>query len=189
MDSSRKSAIGIRGERIQFVPLDKALHLENIVNWFNDPEVVRYTSSVFPLSRLQEEKWFDRVAESKDELHWAVHDESGRHIGVTGLMKIDWQGRRAISGTMIGEKSAWGKGYGTDIMQTRTRYAFEQMGLHRLESECFVENKGSARCLEKSGYRQIGILKKKRWREGRWQDCILWEILDEDYFSQATRRL
>ncbi len=176
--------IGIPGDRVRLVPADKEEHLDNFVRWFNDPEVVRWLAHNMPVSRMQEEKWFERMAESDRDIVWAVYDENDRHIGVTGIHRIDWKDRSAVTGTVIGEKDAWGQGYGSDVMRTRTRWAFEELGLHRLESECFAENMASIRCLEKVGYRRIGIARKKHWRNGRWHDCILWEILEEDYFGQ-----
>lgn len=177
------SAVHLRGERVQLVPLDKDLHLDNYVRWFNDPEVTRYMLQVMPISRLAEAAFIDRLAEAQDAVVWAVHDENGRHIGGTGLHGIDWRNRSATSGIVIGQKDAWGKGYGGEVMRVRTRWAFEDLGLHRIESECFAENVGSARCLARAGYRQVGVARQKRWRAGRWHDCILWEILDEDYFG------
>ena len=119
---------------------------------------------------------------------WAVHDEQGRHIGGTGLHGINWSERSATSGIVIGEKAVWGQGYGREVMALRTAWAFEELGLHRIESECFAENIGSARCLEHSGYRRIGVARQKRWRHGAWHDCILWEILDEDYVALKAAR-
>ena len=177
-------AVHLRGQRVQFVPLDRDLHLENYVRWFNDPEVTRFMLQVLPLTRAAEEAFFERMTSATDAVTWAIHDEGGRHIGGTGLHDIDWRNRRAISGIVIGEKSAWGKGYGSEAMGVRTHWAFEELGLHRIESECFAENIGSATCLARAGYRQVGVARKKRWRNGRWHDCILWEILDEDYFGR-----
>jgi RimJ/RimL family protein N-acetyltransferase len=175
--------IGIAGPRIRLVPLDKERHLENYLRWLNDPEVTRYLTLNWPLTRLAEERWFERAAEDETHLVWAIHDENGRHIGSTGLHRINWRERLAASGIVIGEKDAWGQGYGTEVMQVRTKFAFEQIGLHRIESECFAENQASAHCLEKAGYRREGLARKKFWRQGRWHDAILWAILDEDYFG------
>lgn len=179
--------IGLKGPRIRLVPVDKERHLDNFVRWFNDPEVTRYIKRVLPLSRSQEEEWLDQIASSDKEILWAIHDENDHHIGSTGLHRIDWQNRKVSSGTLIGEKSAWGKGYGTEVMRTRTRYAFEQLGLHRIESEAFAENLASQRCLEKVGYKREGVARKKFFREGRWHDCILYAILDEDYFAAVDK--
>lgn len=175
---------GIRGERIRLVPLDKALHLDNYVRWFNDPEVTRWLKLFLPLMRVQEERWFDRFAKSDKDVVWAVHDENDRHIGASGIHHIDWRNRNGVTGTVIGEKSAWGQGYGTDIMRTRTRWAFEELGLHRLQSDTFAENRASVRCLEKVGYRRVGTLHQRVWRHGAWHDLLLWEILDELWLAR-----
>jgi RimJ/RimL family protein N-acetyltransferase len=175
--------VGIAGDRVRLLPLEKDRHLANYVRWFNDPEVTRYLNRVTPLSRLEEEAFFEAAAKAKDMIVWAIHDETDRHIGGTGLHAIDWQGRSAVSGTVIGDRSVWGHGYGSEVMALRTKWAFEELGLHRIESECFADNIASARCLEKAGYRQIGVARQRRWRQGRWHDCILWEILDADYFG------
>ena len=124
--------VHLRGPRVQLVPADPKLHLENYLNWLNDAEVTRWVSRSTPLSRLAEERWFQRMAEDERHINWGVHDERGQHIGATGLHGIDWQSRKALSGIMIGDKTKWGMGYGTEVMQVRTAYAFETLGLHRV---------------------------------------------------------
>ena len=174
----------LRGERIHLVPLDADLHLENYVRWLNDPEVNRWLLRFMPLTRLEERGWFERVGKGTEKNGvWAIHDENGRHIGGTGIHSINWHDRSAVTGIVIGERSAWGQGYGTEVMRVRTKWAFEELGLHRLESECFVENEASAKCLAAAGYRRIGIARKRRWRHGQWHDTILWEVLAEDCSS------
>jgi RimJ/RimL family protein N-acetyltransferase len=177
--------VHLEGDRVVLVPLDKDLHLENFVRWLNDPEVTKYTGHVVPLTRIEEEEFFERVTKSANDIVWAVHDETNMHIGVCGLHRIDWQMRMAVSGTIIGDTGVWSRGYGTDVMRTRTKWAFEELGLHRIESECDAENIASAKCLERAGYRQIGVARKRRWRGGKWRDSILWEIIDEDYFADS----
>lgn len=176
---------GISGEKVRLVPLEKE-HLENCLKWLNDSEVMRWTKRVIPLHRAQEDKFLERMVESRDDVAWAIHDENDRHIGVSGIHRIDWQYRSGMTGTIIGEKSAWGRGYGSDTMRTRTRWAFEELGLHRLQSGCFVENEASKRCLEKAGFRVVGTLRKRIWRAAAWHDLYLMEILEEDWFARKT---
>ena len=179
--------LGIQGQRIRLLPLDAALHLDNYLRWFNDPEVTRYLSRSLPMTRPEEEAFFKRPpSHPPTDVVWAVHDEHDRHIGGTGLHRIDWLNRSALSGTVIGEKSAWRQGYGTEIMRLRTRWAFEELGLHRIESECFVDNEGSAACLERAGYRRIGTAREKHYRNGRWHDAHLFEILASDWRARHS---
>ena len=178
--------VHLRGERILLVPPDPELHLDNYLLWFNDPEVNRFLLQDKPMTRMAERKWFDTLAERRGDFVWAVHDERGRHIGATGVHVTSWRHRTATTGTVIGEKAAWGRGYGSEVMQLRTRWAFEELGLHRLESECFVSNIGSATCLERTGYRRIGIARQSRFRGGQWHDCILWDYLAADWFARQA---
>ena len=177
---------GIQGPRIRLVPFEKE-YVDHALRWFNDPEVLRFVKRVMPMHRLQEEKYVERMAESRDDVVWAVLDENGSPIGVSGIHMIDWISRNGKTGTILGERSVWGKGYGSEVMLTRTQWAFEELGLHRLQSECYVENTASRRCLEKAGYRQIGTARKRMWRNGAWHDLHLFEMLEEDWFAAHPR--
>lgn len=178
--------IGLKGQRVRLVPIDRERHLENYVRWMNDPDVTRWLLRFLPMTRQEEEEWFTNVVRSRDDVVWAIHDEHDRHIGGTGVHGIDWLSRSATTGIFIGDKSAWGQGYGSEVMQVRTAWAFEELGLHRLKSECFVENEASARALAKAGYRRIGVARQSRWRHGQWHDTILWDNLAADYFDART---
>ena len=160
--------------------------LPDYVRWLNDPEVTRYLGRFKPLGRLAERQWFEHAAAAKDSILWAVTDEAGRHIGGTGLHQIHWVSRSATIGLLIGDKEVWGRGYGKDVLRTATRWAFEELGLHRIESECFAENVASARCHEAAGYLRMGTARKRYWRGGTWHDSLLFEILDEDWFGKKA---
>lgn len=70
-------------------------------------------------------------------------------------------------------------------MRVRTRFAFETLGLHRLESEARIDNIASQRALERAGYKREGVARKKLLWGGQWHDCVRYGILDEDYFAGA----
>lgn len=175
---------GLRGDKVRLVPPDKGQHLENAIRWMNDPEVIQYLLLTTGVTRGLEEEWFDRIQKRDNEFVWAIVDEHRRHIGFTGIHRINWRLRSGGTGTVIGEKDVWRKGYGTDAMRIRTKFAFETLGLHRLESEARSDNVGSQRALEKAGYKREGIARKKLLWEGRWHDTVLYGMLDEDYFGE-----
>lgn len=175
--------VGLKGEKVTLVPPDKALHLENVMRWFNDPEVVQYLVLNYGVTRGMEEEWFDRVQKRETVFAWAILDEGGRHIGFTDIDNINWRRRNGSTGTLIGEKTAWRKGYGTDSMRVRTRFAFETLGLHRLASGVRIDNVASQRAVEKAGYKREGVARKAHFWNGHWHDIVLYGILDEDYFG------
>ncbi|HEV3167932.1 MAG TPA: GNAT family protein [Isosphaeraceae bacterium] len=176
--------IGLKGERVRLVPPDRERHLENGLRWMNDPEVTGTIELNFGITRRQEEKFFEHIELDREtQMHWAIVTEDDRHIGFIGLHLINWRHRSTSGGLLIGERADWGRGYATDAVRTRTRFVFEQMGLHRLEGHTF--NPAMRRVYEKCGYHHEGTARQKMWRDGRWHDVELYAILAADHF--ATR--
>ena len=178
---------GLRGERVRLVPSEAAQHLENAIRWFNDPEVTNLLDVFWGVNRGEEVAFFERLASQRDTvLHWALLNENDRHIGFIALHQIDWRMRCAAGGLMIGERSVWGQGYASDAVRTRTRFAFEQLGLHRIEGHTI--NPLMRRVYEKCGYRHEGTARKLRWRNSQWLDAERYAILEEDYFLTVKDR-
>ena len=171
--------VGLRGDRVRLVPPDRLLHLENALRWLNDPDVTATLEFNHGVSRGEEEAFFDRIETAREtDLVWAVLDEARRHIGFVGLHAIAWRRRCASGGLFLGERDAWGQGYATDAVRVRTRFAFDQLGLHRVEGHTF--NPAMRRVYEKCGYRCEGVQRSKFWRDGRWHDVALYAILEDD---------
>jgi RimJ/RimL family protein N-acetyltransferase len=78
-------------------------------------------------------------------------------------------------------KAAWGKGYATEAATAVIKFGFEQLSLHKIFATCDVENKGSARVLEKSGMKREGHLIEDIKVKGRWRDSYLYSILKQDW--------
>jgi ribosomal-protein-alanine N-acetyltransferase len=178
----RMEIAGLRGDRVRLVPSEGSLHLENAIRWMNDPEITNMLDLNWGVSRRQELAFFERIEAGRDnEMHWALLNENDRHIGFIGLHQIDWQSRVATSGIVIGEKSLWGRGYATDAIRTKTRFVFDELGLHRIEGQTMGPNLAMRKVYKKCGYHHEGTARKKRWRNGQWLDVELFAILDEDY--------
>ena len=169
----------LRGEMVSLEPATPA-DLPLFVRWFADTDVTRYLLRRFAITESQETEWFEAVARSDSAVHWSIVRE-GRTIGTTGVHDIDWINRHALTGTFIGERSEWGKGFGSEAVRLRTKFAFDDLGLERLESYSLVENVAMHRALEKSGYRNIARRRNVYWRAGRWHDDYLFELLRDEW--------
>lgn len=172
--------IGWKGERVRLTPLDRSLHLENALRWLNDPDVTAALEFHFGFTRRQEEAFFDRAElPGEHEFNWAVLNESEEHIGFIGLRDIHWTNRCALGGLMIGDRSAWGRGYATDAAQVRIRFAFLKLGLHRIDGHTI--NPAMRRVYEKCGYRHEGTARSRIYRDGTWHDMEHYGILRRDW--------
>jgi RimJ/RimL family protein N-acetyltransferase len=172
--------IGLKGERVRLVPPDRTLHLENALVWLNDPEITATIKLNLGVTRRQEELFFDQIESKREnDFVWAIVDDSSRHIGFIGLHGINWRNRWATGGLLIGDRSAWGRGYATDAVGVRTRFAFGELGLHRITGHTM--NPAMKRVYEKCGYQREGTARKAFWRDGRWHDAELFAILEDEW--------
>jgi [ribosomal protein S5]-alanine N-acetyltransferase len=151
-----------------------------MIAWFEDLEVTRYLNFRNPPGIEAEREWVDKVARDPDSIHWVVEFQ-GKAIGETSIHMIDWKNGFATTGTLIGDRSAWGKGIGRELMHLRTAYAFTQLPLRKLKSGYIESNEASARAQAAAGYRVVGRHRKDRWVDGEWRDVILTEVLREDW--------
>ena len=171
-------ALGWEGEKVRLVPPDKERHLANAVAWLNDPKVTEWTLiSDTPIGRPAEEKFFGPAAEGNpSDVTFAVETLAGEHVGFTGLHRIDYRHGVAFTGALIGRTDLWGQGLGTDLVRTRTRYAFEVLGLRMLLSEALADNEASIRMLTRCGYVEVGRIPRRYFKRGAYRDAVLFAI-------------
>jgi RimJ/RimL family protein N-acetyltransferase len=169
----------LSGEKVTLRP-GREDDAERFVTWFADMEVTRYLGRRMAVALYQEQEFLKRIGESKDDVWWMI-DAEGKAIGATGIHRINWLDANGTTGIVIGEKDCWRKGYATEAMKIRTRYAFRELNLHKLMTEVEMENVASRKALERNGYRTVGVRREQTFREGRWQDRWVGEVLREDW--------
>jgi ribosomal-protein-alanine N-acetyltransferase len=169
------------GSKVYLRPLEKA-DAPLIVPWFNDQEVIRTLHRYRPLTLKEEEEFLEQVMRDEGNVALGiVLRETDRLIGVTGLHHTDFRNRHCSFGILIGEKTEWGKGYGTEATGLVVRYAFETLNLNRVWLQAYEYNQGGLRAYEKVGFQREGVQRQDCFREGRYWDTILMAILREDW--------
>lgn len=162
--------------------MDKEKHLETALRWVNDPNVTRHLAiGQRPMTRQDEEAWFDNVGKSPTEVSFAIETLDGTHIGQSGIHRIHWVNRNAVSGSFIGDPDLRGQGYGTEAAILRSRYAFETMNLRQLFSEYLEGNNASRKMQEKVGYKQYGNRPETTFKDGRYLDVIETVLTRENF--------
>lgn len=169
----------LHGNAITLEP-PKPEDLDIFRGWFADLEITRYLLARFPLTSEQEQEWYGAAARDDARVLWSIV-AGGCTIGNTVIHHIDWINRHAGTGTLIGDQAHWGKGFGAESVRLRTAYAFNELGMERLETECFVENVPMRRCLEKSGYHKIGVRRRHLYKRGAWRDTLLFELVRDEW--------
>jgi [ribosomal protein S5]-alanine N-acetyltransferase len=105
-------------------------------------------------------------------------------IGIFQLRELEPGFGTAEWGFAIGSPY-WGSGVFQDGADLLVSFAFERVGVHRLEARAAVRNGRGNGALRKIGAVQEGLLRKSFLKNGEYLDQTLWTILDEDW--QAKR--
>jgi RimJ/RimL family protein N-acetyltransferase len=155
--------------------------------WFEDVDVLRFTPGVGPLSDAKEEEWFNRVGEDPNAVQWVI-EVDGKPVGFTGINGINWRHSNGETGIAIGDKSLWRKGIASEAILLRTAFCFRELNLHKIRTRVFMENEASKRALQKAGYRESGIQREEMFRDGRFRDIWMGEVLREDWERTQTEQ-
>ncbi|WP_217561853.1 GNAT family N-acetyltransferase [Paenibacillus sp. GbtcB18] len=152
--------------------------------WRNDMEVMRTTNPSLDLFTYAETRQFvEQVILGSDtsKSYMILDKESGRPIGITSLIQLDYKNRSAECILDIGEKEFWGKGYGTESLRLLLNYAFLELNLHRVSLRVFAFNDKAVALYEKIGFKREGVSRQAVFREGNWHDILHMGILQEEY--------
>lgn len=171
----------IVGDRIYLRPIDIE-DLQSIVLWRNDKEIREYMGTTSPSNRIRRKESIERLY--KDDRNVAlgiVLKESDQFIGCTGLYGISIPHRRAELGILIGDKSCWSKGYGTEAMNLMLKHGFDQLNLHRIYLFVLDFNPRAIRAYEKVGFRQEGVFRDHGFRDGKYCDDYAMGILESEW--------
>jgi len=83
----------------------------------------------------------------------------------------------------------WGTGVFQESADLVLEFAFETLGVHRLEARSAVRNGRGNGALRKLGAVQEGLLRKSFFRNGEYLDQVLYAIVDDDWrFSREMAR-
>jgi RimJ/RimL family protein N-acetyltransferase len=173
----------LRGKKVVFRPLDIEKDLERCRQWMNDFETVSFLGKPFkPITREKEKELLQKIVNDESSAVFAIDTFEGTHIGITSIHNISHFDGTAITGTIIGDKRYWGRGYGTDAKMLLLWYAFKVLNLRRINAQVISFNARSLRCQLKCGYAIEGIKKKEVYKNGRYHDLVVLAVFRQGWF-------
>jgi RimJ/RimL family protein N-acetyltransferase len=123
--------------------------------WRNDPEVFKYTGTVYDheITLETELHWIERVIKNDDEYRCAIIADNC-YVGNIYLTNIDDE--KAEYHIFIGDKSYWGKGVAKKASIEIIRYGFENLNLKKIVLEVHLQNNTAIHLYEKLGFTRLG---------------------------------
>ena len=112
-------------------------------------------------------------------------DSTDTAIGIFQLRELQPGFGTAEWGFAIGS-AYWGTGVFQDGADLMIDFAFETVGVHRLEARAAVKNGRGNGALKKVGAVQEGLLRKSFLKNGEYLDQALWTILNDEWKPRAS---
>lgn len=178
----------IYGKRVRLRAVERG-DVGKFHEWVNDPEVTRGLSLYLPMSMADEESWFNSLANRDQKVKpLAIEIRKGRNwklIGNCGVFDIDAVNRSAELGILIGDKSEWNKGYGSEVMSLLARHCFETLNLNRAFLRVYTENIRAVRSYEKAGFVLEGRLREAVYKSGKYDDVLIMSVLRSEWTART----
>ena len=178
----------LEGARVALRPVTAADVGPLYLGWLNDPEINRFLESRHSESSEESVRAFvDRIAARDGDYLFAIRlAQDGRHIGNVRLGPIRAEHRLAELSLYIGDRAAWGRGYGGETVALVTRFAFEALHLNKTIGRSYAANEASIRAFLRAGYRQEGRLRAHYLLDGKPMDLVVMGCTAGDYRARAS---
>ena len=155
---------------------------------FGDSKVIEYWSSpklanLEAAGELIEE--IEGLFDTRILFQWGVCSKAtDEGLGTCTLCSVDLDNKRAELGIAI-RSSEWGQGYAREALDVLIQFAFEKLGLNRLEADVDPNNARSLALFEGLGFQREGYL-RERWQiAGGVQDTVLMGLLSREWKGGA----
>lgn len=176
--------MNIKGKKVLLRAIEES-DLETLHIWANDSEIWYMLGGWhFPISKKNQLNWYESLGPKSLNQRFAIETEEHGLIGTVSLVEIDWKNKNAFAGLQLGDKKIRGKGYGIDTFMAIQRYAFEELGLERLDGTVIEYNDAGLGFITKHcGWKEEGRQRNWYFRKNRFWDRIIVGITRKDYFE------
>src|SRR3989344_1641062 len=176
----------LTGKKVRLRAIDIKKDAELFTEWINDYEVVKFLGRPFKsISPDEERRILKGLLLKKDTVLFAVETlDGGNLIGSISLMGINHFDGTAITGTLIGDKQYWRKGFATDAKMVLLNYAFTVLNLRRISTRVVADNIASVRVQEKCGYTREGVWRKEVYTDGKYRHVVLLAVFRNGWMKQ-----
>lgn len=146
--------------RLLLRPLTREDVSEMYVGWLNDPAVNQYLETRFSVQTLDScLASVNSTNADQNSYLFGMFDLYGHsHIGNIKLGPINKQHKIGDLSLFIGDKSFWGNGLATEAICAMTQWAFESLGLDKVEAGCYEMNHACLNCFLKCGFSIDGLI-------------------------------
>lgn len=144
--------------------------LENVYIGLSHPEVIKYYGvSYNSLESTKEQMtWFKELEKNETGIWWAICSrDNGTFYGAGGLNDLSKEHKKAEIGLWL-LPEFWGKGIMKEAMPLICDYAFNELGLHRIEGFVESSNQNCKNAMAKLDFQHEGTMKDCEVKNGEF---------------------
>lgn len=188
-DAARAYGAGLlRGSLVQLREVRED-DLPQFVRWWNEPETMVLQRSVVrptPADTLTEQFRGWNANSSGGGAGFAVVRNSDETlIGQVSLIPQP-RGHSAEFAIIIGSEHT-GQGYGTETARLALRYAFDELGLHRVELWAWAYNSRALAAYRRAGFVEEGRRRDATFHNGQYEDEVIMGVLADEWRRDLER--
>lgn len=163
-------------------PIEKT-DSELLQSMLNSPYIETMTGSWnLPVSSYNQEKWVENYRDSLETVRWMIELENGVTLGMVSLTDINWVSRIAYINYKINvEERRRLKGDTKNALYIVVKYAFDEMGLHRIEGDILEYNVMSLKLIKSIGFVEEGIRRLRVLKNGEWRNQVCFGLIDSEF--------
>lgn len=156
---------------------------------FGDPAVCRFLlrpplRDLSAAADLQAE--IARLFAERSLFQWGLAErDSDVVVGTCTLAWLSAEHARAELGFVLAQEK-WGRGYMREALPVLIKFAFDTLGLHRLEADADPRNVRSIKLLERLGFQREGYQRERYNVNGELQDAVLFGLLRPDWLRRTA---
>jgi RimJ/RimL family protein N-acetyltransferase len=159
--------------------------IDGIRAWANDMDTVRYLSARYwmPQSYADAADFVDHAmrAGTNGAFFVIAARDTGAYLGQIDLFSINWRVRSAEMAIVMGRDALRGQGLGTEAIGLLLRYAFNMLGLTRVELEVASQNERAIRCYLRAGFVLEGVKRQAFMVDGKHADLTVMAVLNDEW--------
>ena len=154
--------------------------VDAVVDACSDPDIARFTTIPSPYEIRHAREWLTQSRgglESGTDLHTLIVDEvSGEVLGSVGISGLDPATGRCAAGYWV-RAAARGGGVASRGLRLLAPFAFERLGVRRIEAWIDPSNAASLRVAEQVGFSREGLLRSFMPINGVRRDMLMYSLL------------
>ncbi|MBK5253547.1 MAG: GNAT family N-acetyltransferase [Peptostreptococcaceae bacterium] len=157
--------------------------------WEKDSEITKYLSIDNDVQYEDVVKTFVLASNDSTKLMFTIISKAEKApIGRVSISRISSRENSLdITKLYIGNKNFQGKGYGIELMEALTRYAFFDLNMERVTLDYYIDNKRAELLYNKIGFKSEGIMRNATIKNGKYYDLKLMSMLRNEYFNMYKK--